>query len=241
MKNFSPERILLKHSVRCAFRSHSCDFNFTYKLKMERHTKSSMAYLLNYLRQIYIRQENNFSQVFKEIETINVSIQNNHSMKPDEVQNDKDTSDKTVNVNKNEPVVIVKPKRKQKSDETKAAMTTKFPNPQTVNIRGVNNLPNGGIAINCKSAAESRKLQEEASKQLGDDYTVIIPEIRRPKIVVMGMNEKLSTEEITDFIKEQNGELTDCNMKVVSIFENKGRKNFGAIIEVDSEQFDISE
>lgn len=139
---------------------------------------------------------------------------------------------------RSEPVVIVKPKKKQNSHDTRARMAEKFPNPQTVNISNVKDIPNGGLAINCKNVAESKKLQKEASKQLGDDYTVVIPITRKPKIKVSGMNEKLTDQELSERIKEQNEDLSDCDMKVISVFENKRNKTFGAIIELDSEHFE---
>lgn len=51
------------------------------------------------------------------------------------------------------------------------------------------------------------------------------------------INEKLSNEKLVECIKEQNQWfLINCE-KVISTFENKPRKQFGAVIEVDNEHF----
>lgn len=63
-------------------------------------------------------------------------------------------------------------------------------------------IPKGGLVINCKNIEESKKLQKEASTKLGEDYTVIIPELKNPKMKILDMCENLSEDEIIKYIKK---------------------------------------
>ncbi len=204
--------------------------------------------ILNYMcifDERFKRQENNSDQLFKEIgnitELLNDMVQNNN--KAEEKSNQSEQSDKQTYAQQlkkgnYEPVVIVKPKKKQLSDETRSFMAEKFPNPQSVHISSVKDIPNGGLAINCKNDVESKRLQEEATKQLGDDYTVIIPSTKKPKIKIVGMKKRLSEENLIESIKEQNQNLINCDIKVIKVFENRIYKDIGAIIEIDNESFE---
>lgn len=186
------------------------------------------------------RQESNSNQLFKELEDMRGIMQANvQSMTSVDVNKSNDTPTFAEKVKeRSHPVVIVKPKSKQNSQDTRAKLAEKFPNPQAVNISNVKDIPNGGLAINCKNSSESIKLQEEASKHLGDDYTVIIPVVKKPKIKLCGMNEMFSADEMCERIKEQNYELSNCDINVISVFENKKRHTYDAIVELDDEHFD---
>lgn len=140
-----------------------------------------------------------------------------------------------IATNKSEQFVVVKPKKNQNSDTTRAELARKIPNPESVSA--VHKIPKGGLVINCKNIEESKKLQKEASTKLGEDYTVIIPELKNPKMKILDMCENLSEDDIIKYIKKQNTYLSDGYIKVLDIYENNLNKQFNAIIEVDTTTF----
>lgn len=106
-------------------------------------------------------------------------------------------------------------------------------------INSVNNLHNGGVKIQCRNQTEVVKLQENAILELGEDYTITIPRRRYPKIRVTNMSNKLSDVDIVKSIKEQSELKRDAVMKVVHTFEVAYNETYGAIIELDSNSFNV--
>lgn len=74
---------------------------------------------------------------------------------------------------------------------------------------------------------------------MSENYSVIMPTLKRPKIRIMNMSEKLTESEIVDSIKEKNELYKDSEMKVVSVYEIKSMESYGAIIEVDTKTFNL--
>lgn len=137
--------------------------------------------------------------------------------------------------------VIVKPKEKtQNSSETIDDIKSKI-NPSALSIK-VNNIQelknNGAISINCVNKQSVETIGKEIKNQFGDSYEVQIPNLRNPKILVVGMSEELGFDKIIESIKVQNNfsfKVIKCN-KVYRSFKNKSV--FNAIIEVDGNAFD---
>lgn len=146
----------------------------------------------------------------------------------------------TVKAKKTVPdtIVLVQPKTKQKCSTTRAELDKKNI-PSVIAISSVNNLPKGGIEIKCKSQSERSKLHEKATKELSEDYTIIIPRLRNPKIRVTNMSEKHSGEDIIARIKNQNEWVKQADMKVLQVFEVKYNETYGAIIEIDPKSFNV--
>lgn len=63
-----------------------------------------------------------------------------------------------------------------------------------------------------------------------------MPTKRNPKIKVAGMSEKISNDEIVKAIQSQV--LIDSHNKVLSVYENKRHKNYGAVVEIDPVTFE---
>lgn len=137
----------------------------------------------------------------------------------------------------NKPVVIVKPKKYQSSDITKAELAKKIPNPESINFTEIRKIQQGGLAINCKDDLDLQKLHNEASKLLGEQYIITIPERRNPKIKVTGISDNISNDMLIDCIRKQNEKVKDGDFKVLKFYENKHHKNYGAILETDCDSF----
>lgn len=134
-------------------------------------------------------------------------------------------------------VVILKPKTNQKSETTKSELA-KNVDPKLIGVRDVHNISKGGIAINCNTSDETKKLKDAIDKKLGDKYTVKITDSSKLKIKVIGMSDKMCEDDLVETIKAQNEFFKDRDIKLITTFENKRDQNFGAILEIDRESYD---
>ncbi len=189
------------------------------------------------------RQEQNSESVFKHFETLNDNLKQFNIERRAEINKEKITvNDNTSSVTKvikitaPHPVVLVKPKTKQKCSATRAILNEKNI-PNQIAINSVNNLPNGGVEIQCENKSDVVKLQEKAIVELGEEYTIIIPNRRNPKIRVTNMSEKQTNVDIIASIKKHNESMKDADVKVLHVFEVKHNETYGAIIELDSRSF----
>lgn len=194
------------------------------------------------------RQETNSDEVFKHLETIKGDLQKNESeMKAELTKATKTTkgtktpstyADIAKNVTVPEPVVLVKPKSKQKCSATRAMLDEKRI-PKQFNVKSLSNLPNGAIEIQCKNGNDLLKLHENAVEELSNDYDIIMPKLRNPKIRITNMSKKWTETDIIENIKKQYETIKDVDMKVLHLFEVKYNETYGAIVEVDAKSFDV--
>lgn len=150
------------------------------------------------------------------------------SLKPNEMAKQKDL----------DPVVLVKPKIIQKCADTRAVIENKNI-PVEFAIGCVKNLPKGGIEIKCKSNSDQSKLHKKAIEELGEDYEVIMPKLRNPKIRVTNLSAKRSETDIIECMKKQNECIKDSELRVLRVFDVKYNETYGAIIESDPKSFNI--
>lgn len=135
-----------------------------------------------------------------------------------------------------EPTVLVKPKTTQRCNDTRADLRSKGVADE-FQISSVNNIPKGGLEIKCKSAEQQKKIHEKVSKELGDKYQIIMPQLRKPKVRITNMSEKLTEQEIIESIKEKNVQYINSEMKVICVYYMKNMDSYGTIIEVDTKTF----
>lgn len=187
------------------------------------------------------RQEANSDKMFKNFESLDSKIEmlsNEKMAEKSKVSNVPVAESFTKNVKKPvfDPVVLVKPKSKQKCSATRADLNKKHI-PIEIAV-SVNNMPEGAIAIKCNSENEQSKVHDRAMMELSEDYVITIPKLRNPKIRVTNMSERLRDVEIASRIKDSNEFAKDSDMKVLHVYELKYNETFGAIIEVDVKSFD---
>lgn len=159
------------------------------------------------------RKETESDSIIKHFETLSEHLQKQEYERKAELNKAKTTVNDNVNESPDlcgdgdkktvpEPVVLVQPKKKQKCSMTRAAFDEKnIPNKVAINC--VNNLPNGGVQIQCKNKDDVIKLHKKAIEEMGEDYTILIPKKRNPKIRVTNMCEKQSDVDIITSIKNK--------------------------------------
>lgn len=133
----------------------------------------------------------------------------------------------------NEPVVIIVPKQKQTSLMTKNAVMQSL-DPTQIPISKLRNAANGAVIIEGKAKKSAEVIKKYATERLSASYEIKITELAEPKIIVTGMYEKLSSDEIICKLKSQNIILEKSKLKVLSI---NGKRKFSAILEIDSKSF----
>lgn len=197
------------------------------------------------------RQEINSETMFKHIDIVNQNIENLSAEIQSELAHSSignttstitpNTTITEVNVDLTkkhmiEPVVLVKPKAIQRCNETRNDLNSKGIS-DGLEILSINNIPKGGLEIKCKSNEQQKKMHENVSKELGDKYQIIMPQLRKPKVRIMNMSEKLTESEIIESIKEKNVQYANSDMKVICVYEIKYMDSYGAIIEVDTKTY----
>lgn len=184
------------------------------------------------------RHDDQFKYAYESIELVHENMRENKNLLMDKIEKVINNSDhKQSNlVKKSIPMVVVQPKKSQKSVITKSELTKSI-DPKSIGISDIHNIPNGGIAIDCKTRDETTKLKDEAYTKMGDKYTVKITESNTVKVKLIGMSDKLSEDEMLKTMREQNEFLMNSEIKIKTIFENKKHNDFGAILEMDNESY----
>lgn len=139
---------------------------------------------------------------------------------------------------KKELPLIVKPKNKQKNQQTKSDLNTKV-DPKNFKIKNIEDKTNGAILIETETAEDREKIKTELEKQFKDKYEIKIPTDIKPQIEIIHMNNKFEETEIVEKLKKQNCFLEMSEIEVVKVYQVKkyNKEFYNAVIEVDKETF----
>lgn len=136
-------------------------------------------------------------------------------------------------------VVLVRPKKAEAnsdSKKTKEDIKKNF-DPKNSKIMSVVNISGGGVAIECKDKTALEAIKIIAEQKLGKEYTIEDAKERKPRVKIVGMNEKHTDEAIVEMIKAQNEYLAnDEHVKVIRSYE-VNNKYWSAIVEIGKEQY----
>lgn len=161
------------------------------------------------------------------------SLQNNSNKKIN-VRNDRKTYAEMI---KQDPMVVIKPKKNQSSVLTKTAVKNHI-SPENLAINKVAEKSGGTIAIYCKDTNSVGKIKNNVEEKLGEDYEAFIPKEIKPKILISGMSENYDKETIVNKLKNQNTWITEKELKCIRIYETKRKINkFNAIVEMCVEDY----
>lgn len=126
-----------------------------------------------------------------------------------------------------DPVVLIKPKDKnQDSEITKNDLKNKL-DPKDILANGLRNVRDGGIVVRCKNKESTEKIKEVFDKDYQEKYETSIPESKKPRIKIVGVNDPpKENSEIIDILKKQNPEIFDDfnEIQIVAVINIK-RKN----------------
>jgi hypothetical protein len=135
------------------------------------------------------------------------------------------------------PVVVIKPKNtEQKSDATQKFIKEKI-DPTDVPINILRSVSRGSVVVQCHDKDNIEDCKKKIEEQLGDDYSVSVPESRSPIVKIVGVSELTSEAILIKRIKSQNDFIgSDAKIEVME-FKQKNDKIF-ASVKCDGDTFD---
>lgn len=150
------------------------------------------------------------------------------------------------NISASTPSVVIKPKKKENTrDDIRNSLNRKLKINEfdVVDSRAAKN---NGLIFKCMNVVEQKRLYEEVSKALGDEYDVKCPKELRPRIKIANvvLPDDIDTADkvkICEYLKNENIELmTAKNVEVVLLYKRKKNDNVNdhrldIIMEVDGE------
>lgn len=133
----------------------------------------------------------------------------------------------------NEPVVIIVPREQQTTEVTKRKLMEAI-DPVDVPISNVRNAARGSIILEGKTKKDVEQIAKCTEAKMGENFDIKITELKRPRMKIGGMSEKLDDEALIEKLKKQNNYLKDAEMKVIRSY---GKKHISSIIEIDCDSF----
>lgn len=136
-----------------------------------------------------------------------------------------------TNIKTTFPTIIIKPKKIQKSEETKRDIQTAI-NPANLNIgiRSLKETKQGNIVVKCETEQDLKQLKEETEKKLNVEYEVEIPKKTLPKIKIAGFTGDDTVEILENKIRKQNKWIiTEDYLKILYVRKTKNKNGLSTI------------
>lgn len=133
----------------------------------------------------------------------------------------------------NVPCIVVKPKGRQSSAETRAELQSKIkPTKISVGINMVKEIKDGGVLLKCDSKRSTEKMKEETERMLGENYTISETKLLNPCVTVSNISGEMSKEDVVEAIRVQNVFLGDAdNFKLKVLKKARNNKSLYAVLE----------
>lgn len=143
------------------------------------------------------------------INSVPVSMNNNNRNAPST----------SANVNKRsvKPTVVIKPKTKQQSAKTFDDISK---NVQKNEFK-VCSTNDGAVVLRCENPTETMKVKQVVIEKLGDNYEVVLPKVKCPRIRITNIDKEIATESILDELKKHNSNIEQIHMQLVTVIPRK--------------------
>lgn len=142
---------------------------------------------------------------------------------------------KTGNVN---PVVIVKPKKKQKCAETLNEINRNI-NKKDLNVCKTRNTRDGAVILSCESTNETMKAKQLINDKLGSEYEVVLPDVKNPRLRISNLDPEIENDNLINVLKSHNQRISAIEMKLITVINRKYRNHFtkDIVVEVKSDDY----
>lgn len=131
----------------------------------------------------------------------------------------------TVKQSNVKPAVVIKPKNKQQaSKKTREEICNKVDKSQ-VNVCGTRNAREGGVVLRCENADETKKVQQLFENEMGDEYDVVMPKVRLPRMRITNIDADIPKDDILLELKKYNSQIEQMNMKLITVIDRKYSEN----------------
>lgn len=137
------------------------------------------------------------------------------------------------------PAVIVRPKdTQQKCEKTYDDITGNIDDKE-VNVCNIRHVRNGGVLLSCNNTNDTMKVKQLVESKFGENYDVQLPTIKKPRVLITNICDKINEEDIIKELKGKNEALKDMNLELKKVIKRKIRADtfFDVVIEVDIETF----
>lgn len=135
-------------------------------------------------------------------------------------------------------VITIVPREEQNAEVTRTDIQNEIsPTKMKVGIKAFRKISKGGMLIGTETVQDIDRIIEEvrSNDKLMEKYKVEKPRKRRPQIIIYGVTEELEMEELKSMIKEQNVELEEGEIQMITKFKVRGGEN--VILSLNGESF----
>lgn len=142
--------------------------------------------------------------------------------------------------------IIIAPVGKQTSTHTHTHKETEETIKRQVDVMklgvGVSRITQGAkgsVTLSMNRKEDQETLRKELKNNLGKEYTVQVPQLKRPKIKIIGIEEELNKWKEDDILLKiglQNKleiNRTDFGIKIIKVMQKSGKEGTTMIMEVD--------
>lgn len=155
-------------------------------------------------------------------------LEQNYAAQPTfaEVLKEKKDDRKLENI----PPLVIKPKIHQDTKITQEDIRRYVkPSEIKVGIKNMHTAKMGSVVIKCSSKQEIDALKLAVSETLGERYEVRIPELRKPRVKIVGYKGQLNEVQIEQAIRRQNDWICDSDRLSVKYLKQWAQKDTATI------------
>lgn len=143
-----------------------------------------------------------------------------------------------VTTRDNIPGILIKPKAKQNSKQTKQKLYSEI-NPVNlkVGIKQVKENRDGSLLVKCEKQSDVQVLSDQINNKMKDNYEIAVDTLKNPRIKIVGIEESHSEEELEQIIKHQNFQNMNSDVRVQYIMNIKKKNTYTVFAELDPKTF----
>lgn len=191
-------------------------------------------------QQIVAKQQENdtISAIAKNIKALEAKVSKLESGNEVRSSQQTHTYANVVKRNNINPAVVVKPKNKQQqAKKTFDDITTNVQS--AMDVVGTRKMKDGGIVLRCNNTKDTMKVKQIVNEKLGDDYEVVVPKVKLPRLRITNIDPDLPNEDILTELTHHNPPIEFMEIKTITVINRKFRDNEykDMIVEVNGASF----
>lgn len=93
--------------------------------------------------------------------------------------------------------------------------------------------------MSCENINDTMRVKQIVEESYGQNYDVRLPEIKKPRVRIMNVSDRVEEENLINEIKKMNSELKDVDMKLITVIKKRKQSNHSrdVVIEVSAEAY----
>lgn len=191
-------------------------------------------------QQIVAKQQENetISSIANNLKALEVKVTKLEAGTISQTSKQTHTYANAVKRNAVKPSVVVMPKNKQQQAKKTFDDITMNVN-SAMDVCGTRKIRDGGVVLRCNNTQDTMKIKQIVNDKLGDDYEVVLPKVKLPRLRITNIDPDLQDDDILAELIHHNPSLEFMELKLVSAFKRKYRDNEfkDIVIEVNGATF----